>query len=90
MVANGVATAAAFTLFFVVLGRIGPTRTAIVMAMEAVIGIALAAIFLDESVKPIVAVGGVGDPRGRRARRPRDAPADRGERGHCLAVMQSS
>jgi drug/metabolite transporter (DMT)-like permease len=59
MFANGVATAAAFTLFFVVLGRIGATRTAIVMAMEAVIGIALSAIFLDESVKPIVAVGGV-------------------------------
>ena len=57
--ANGVATATAFTLFFVVLGRIGATRTAIVMALEAVTGIVLAAIFLGESVRPIVALGGV-------------------------------
>lgn len=59
LVGNGAATAIAFALFFVVLGRIGPTRTAIVMAMEAVSGVVLAAIFLDESVKPIVAAGGV-------------------------------
>jgi drug/metabolite transporter (DMT)-like permease len=59
LLANGVATAVAFTLWFVVLGRIGATRTAIVMAMEAVVGIVLSAIFLDESVKAIVAVGGV-------------------------------
>jgi drug/metabolite transporter (DMT)-like permease len=56
--ANGVATATAFTLFFVVLGRIGATRTAIVMALEAVTGIVLAAIFLGESVRPVVALGG--------------------------------
>lgn len=55
---NAIATAAAFTLFFVILGRLGPSRTAIVMALEAVAGIVLAAVFLDESVKPIVAVGG--------------------------------
>jgi drug/metabolite transporter (DMT)-like permease len=59
LVANGVATAAAFTLFFMVLGRIGPTRTGICMALEAVTGIVLAAIFLGESVRPIVAIGGV-------------------------------
>lgn len=58
LLANGVATAAAFTLFFVVLGRIGPTRTAIVMAMEAVAGVVLAAVFLDEAVKGIVVLGG--------------------------------
>ena len=58
LVANGVATAAAFTLFFVVLDRIGPTRTGICMAFEAVTGIVLAAIFLGESVRPIVALGG--------------------------------
>jgi drug/metabolite transporter (DMT)-like permease len=57
--ANGLATATAFTLFFVVLGRIGATRTAIVMALEAVTGIVLTAIFLGESVRPIVALGGV-------------------------------
>jgi drug/metabolite transporter (DMT)-like permease len=59
LLANGVATAAAFTLFFMVLGRIGPTRTGICMALEAVTGIVLAAIFLGESVRPVVAVGGV-------------------------------
>jgi drug/metabolite transporter (DMT)-like permease len=58
LVANGAATAAAFTLFFVVLDRIGPTRTGICMAFEAVTGIALAAIFLGESIRPVVALGG--------------------------------
>jgi len=58
LVANGIATAAAFALFFVVLDRIGPTRTGICMAFEAVTGIALAAIFLGESVRPVVALGG--------------------------------
>ena len=57
--ANGLATATAFTLFFVVLDRIGATRTAIVMALEAVTGIVLAAVFLGESVRPVVALGGV-------------------------------
>ena len=65
---------AAFTLFFVVLGRIGPTRTAIVMAMEAVIGIVLSAIFLDEAVKPIVAVGGTAILRGCRSSPPSRNP----------------
>ncbi len=59
LLANGVATAIAFTLFFVVLGRIGATRTAIVMAMEAVTGIVLSAIFLDESIRAVVVVGGI-------------------------------
>ena len=58
LVANGVATVVAFTLFFVVLDRIGPTRTGICMAFEAVTGIVLAAIFLGESVRPVVAIGG--------------------------------
>ncbi len=55
---NAVATAAAFTLFFVVLGRLGPSLTAIVMAMEVVAGVVLSSVFLDESVQPVVAVGG--------------------------------
>jgi drug/metabolite transporter (DMT)-like permease len=57
--ANGLATATAFTLFLVVLDRIGATRTAIVMALEAVTGIVLTAVFLGESVRPVVALGGV-------------------------------
>ncbi len=59
LLGNGLATAVAFTAFFVVLGRLGPSRTAIVMALEAVFGILLTAIFLGESVRAIVAVGGV-------------------------------
>jgi drug/metabolite transporter (DMT)-like permease len=58
LVANGVATAAAFALFFIVLDRIGPTRTGICMAFEAVTGIVLAAVFLGENVRPVVAIGG--------------------------------
>lgn len=58
LVANGAATAAAFTLFFVVLGRMGPSRTAIVMALEAVSGVVLSAVFLDEPVRLAVAAGG--------------------------------
>ncbi|HEY5013824.1 MAG TPA: DMT family transporter [Acidimicrobiia bacterium] len=53
------ATAIAFTLFFVVLSRLGPSRTAIVMALEAVFGVVLSAVFLGESLRPLVVVGGV-------------------------------
>jgi len=59
LLANGLATAAAFTLFFMVLDRIGPTRTGICMALEAVTGIALTAVFLGETVRPAVAIGGI-------------------------------
>ena len=58
LVANGFVTAAAFTLFFMVLDRIGPTRTGICMALEAVTGIVLAAIFLGESLRLVVVLGG--------------------------------
>jgi drug/metabolite transporter (DMT)-like permease len=57
--ATATATAVAFTLFFVVLSRLGPSRTAIVMALEAVFGVVLSALFLDESLRPLVIVGGV-------------------------------
>lgn len=56
---TAVATAVAFTLFFMVLARLGPSRTAIVMALEAVFGVVLSAIFLSEGLKPLVVVGGV-------------------------------
>jgi drug/metabolite transporter (DMT)-like permease len=56
--ATGTATAIAFTLFFVVLARLGPSRTAIVMALEAVFGVVLSAIFLGEALRAVVAVGG--------------------------------
>ena len=57
--ATAVATAIAFTLFFVVLARLGPSRTAIVMALEAVFGVVLSAIFLDEHLRPLVVAGGM-------------------------------
>lgn len=60
ILANGVATAVAFTMWFVVVDRLGATRTAICMALEAVVGVILAAVFLDESIRAIVALGGVG------------------------------
>jgi len=57
--ATATATAIAFTLFFVVLTRLGPSRTAIVMALEAVFGVVLSAIFLGEGLRPLVVVGGL-------------------------------
>jgi drug/metabolite transporter (DMT)-like permease len=57
--ATGTATAIAFTLFFVVLARLGPSRTAIVMALEAVFGVVLSAVFLSEGLRALVVVGGV-------------------------------
>jgi drug/metabolite transporter (DMT)-like permease len=57
--ATAIATALAFTLFFVVLARLGPSRTAIVMALEAVFGVVLSAIFLGEGLRSLVLVGGV-------------------------------
>jgi drug/metabolite transporter (DMT)-like permease len=58
LVATAVVTAIAFTVFFVVLTRLGPSRTAIVMALEAVFGVVLSAIFLGEGLRPLVVVGG--------------------------------
>jgi drug/metabolite transporter (DMT)-like permease len=58
IVATATATAIAFTLFFVVLARLGPSRTAIVMALEAVFGVVLSAVFLGEGLRAVVLVGG--------------------------------
>jgi drug/metabolite transporter (DMT)-like permease len=58
IVATAAVTAIAFTLFFVVLTRLGPSRTAIVMALEALFGVVLSAIFLGEGLRPLVLVGG--------------------------------
>lgn len=57
--ATATLTAIVFTLFFVVLARLGPSRTAIVMALEAVFGVVLSAVFLSEGLRPLVVVGGV-------------------------------
>jgi drug/metabolite transporter (DMT)-like permease len=59
IVLYGLATAIAFTLTFAAMRRIGATRVAIVMTLEAVSSIVLAAIFLDESITIVQALGGV-------------------------------
>ena len=58
MLLNGLATAAAFGLMFAALRRIGPSPTAVVMTLEAVSAIVLAAIFLDETLSPLQLGGG--------------------------------
>ena len=58
MLLNGVATAVAFTCMFAALRRLGPSPTAVVMTLEAVSAIVLAAIFLDETLNPLQLVGG--------------------------------
>lgn len=59
LTANGFATAAAFGLMFAALKRIGPGPTAVVMTLEAVFAVILAALFLGESITPIQTVGGL-------------------------------
>jgi drug/metabolite transporter (DMT)-like permease len=58
MVLNGLATAAAFSLMFAALRRLGPSPTAVVMTLEAVSAIVLSAIFLDETLGALQLVGG--------------------------------
>jgi drug/metabolite transporter (DMT)-like permease len=58
LVGYGAATAAAFGLVFVALRRIGPTRTSVVLNFEVVASVALAAVFLDEQLSALQALGG--------------------------------
>jgi len=58
LLANGTATALAFGLMFLALRRIGAGRTAVAMTTEAVAAVALAAVFLDERLRPLQLVGG--------------------------------
>lgn len=58
MLANGVATAAAFSLLFAALARLGASRTAVVMTLEALSSVVLAALLLDETIGPVQLVGG--------------------------------
>jgi len=59
LLGNGVATAAAFTLFFVALDRLGASRTAVVMTLEAASAVVLAAVFLGEAIRLLEVIGGV-------------------------------
>jgi len=58
LVLDGVATAAAFVLLFAALRRLGPTRTSVVMTLEALFAIVLAAVFLGEGMRPLQLAGG--------------------------------
>ena len=58
MVANGVATAAAFSLLFAALRSLGASRTAVVMTLEALSAVVLAALLLGEAIGPVQLVGG--------------------------------
>lgn len=59
LVANGLATSFAFGLMFAALRRIGAGPTAVVMTLEAFFAIVLAAVFLDEGLRPLQGVGGI-------------------------------
>jgi drug/metabolite transporter (DMT)-like permease len=54
----GGATASAFAFMFAALRRLGSQRTSVLLTLEAVFAIVLAAIFLDEGLAPLQAVGG--------------------------------
>lgn len=58
MLLNGLATAAAFSLMFAALGRLGASRTAVVMTLEALSGVVLGALVLGEVIGPVQLVGG--------------------------------
>ena len=58
MLGYGLATAAAFTLMFAALRRLGPSRTGVALTLEALFAIILAGIFLDETLRPLQLVGG--------------------------------
>ncbi|HUR00994.1 MAG TPA: DMT family transporter [Nonomuraea sp.] len=55
----GLATAVAFTCMFAALRRIGPSRTAVVMTLEALCAVVLGRIFLGEVIRPAALGGGV-------------------------------
>lgn len=56
----GAATGVAFTCMFAALRRIGPARTAVIMTLEALFAVLLAAVLLGEGIQPLAALGGAG------------------------------
>jgi drug/metabolite transporter (DMT)-like permease len=59
LVLNGTATAVAFALLYAALGHLAAGAAAVVMTLEAFVTVALAAVVLDERIKPMQLVGGV-------------------------------
>lgn len=60
MLGNGLATAAAFSLLFAALVRLGASRTAVVMTLEAFSAVVLGALLLGETIGPVQLAGGLG------------------------------
>lgn len=60
IVLYGAASSVAFTLMFAAMSRIGAARVAVVMTLELVASVVMAAVFLGESVNVLEGVGGVG------------------------------
>ena len=58
LVAYGVFTAAAFTLTFAALARLGARHTSVVMTLEAVFAVGLATLLLGEALGPAQIAGG--------------------------------
>jgi drug/metabolite transporter (DMT)-like permease len=58
LVAYGAATGIAFVCMFAALKRIGPSRTAIAMTLEALFAVLLGALVLDERIGPLEMAGG--------------------------------
>jgi drug/metabolite transporter (DMT)-like permease len=58
IVGVGASTAAAFVLWFVVVGRLGSARTAIIMILEAPLGIVLTSLAFGDPVSAAILVGG--------------------------------
>jgi drug/metabolite transporter (DMT)-like permease len=58
LLGNGLATAAAFVLMFAALRRIGAGPTSVVMTLEALSAVVLGGLFLNETLRPLQAVGG--------------------------------
>jgi drug/metabolite transporter (DMT)-like permease len=58
LVGYGMATALAFAMLFVALRRLGPSRTSVIMTLEAFFAAVLAAAFLSERLTGLHAVGG--------------------------------
>jgi drug/metabolite transporter (DMT)-like permease len=52
------ANAVAFGLMFAALRRLGPTRTSVLLTIEVAATVVLAAVFLDETLRPIQLAGG--------------------------------
>jgi len=60
LIAYGLFTAAAFTLMFAALARLGARHTSVLMTLEAVFAVGLATLLLGEPLGPLQALGGAG------------------------------